>query len=216
MRNKKIPAIIFNFAIFVMTVFGYAYSLLHPEDSRLPSEGLLDLRYFTTLSNFFAGAVSLPALIWIVKNKEKPGLPTVLSRLKLMSGAAVMVTFLTVLCFLGPMFGFEKLYTGSNFLYHLVIPLVAMADYCFIEKMGKVPFRDTFFATIPVLLYGTVYLLNIAINGVGEWPYGNDWYGFTSWGAPITSGIFAGIILISWIVAVVMRGLYTRRYRDPA
>ena len=101
----------------------------------------------------------------------------------------------------------------QDLLYHLLIPLAALADYCFLEKMGKVPFRDTALATIPVLLYGTVYLVNIAINGVGEWPYGNDWYGFTSWGIPATFAIFAGITLISWVMAVLMRGIIMRTER---
>ena len=83
-----------------------------------------------------------------------------------------------------------------------------LADYCFVEKIEKNPFRDTAFATIPVLLYGTVYLSNIAINGVGVWPDTNDWYGFTTWGTPMTFVIFGVITLISWIMAVIMRWVH--------
>ena len=205
--DKKNIAVFFNAAILVMTVFGYILAFLFPQENRLPNEGGLGLRYFTTLSNFFAGAAAFIVLIYLIRNKQKESLPVALARLKLMAAAAVMVTFLVVIGFLGPMYGFEKLYAGSNFFYHLVIPLTTMADYCFVELIEKNPFRDTAFATIPVLLYGTVYLTNIAINGVGEWPYGNDWYGFTSWGIPMTFVIFGLITLISWIFAVIMRGI---------
>ena len=199
---------IFNLAIFGMTVLGYLISVIFPQENRLPSKGLMGLRYFTTLSNFFAGAVALIVLIYLIRNKEKIGLPVALARLKLMSAAAVMVTFLVVIAFLGPVYGFEKLYAGSNFFYHLVIPLAALVDYCFAEKIEKNPFRDTLFAAIPVLLYGTVYLSNIAINGVGVWPDTNDWYGFTTWGIPMSFVIFGMITLISWIMAVIMRWVH--------
>ena len=208
MNRKNRTASIFNLVIFGMTVFGYSLSIIFPQQNRLPTAGLMGLRYFTTLSNFFAGAAALIVLIYMIRNREKTELPTALVRLKLMSAAAVMVTFLVVIAFLGPVYGFEKLYTGSNFFYHLVIPLAALVDYCFVEKIEKNPLRDTLFAAIPVLLYGTVYLSNIAINGVGVWPDTNDWYGFTTWGTPMTFVIFGVITLISWIMAVIMRWVH--------
>lgn len=208
MKRSNRTAIIFNVAIFGMTVFGYMLTIILPQQNRLPVKGLLGLRYFTTLSNLFAGAVALIVLIYLIRNKEKTGLPVALARLKLMSASAVMVTFIVVVAFLGPVYGFDKLYAGSNFFYHLVIPLAAFVDYCIAEKIEKNPFRDTAFATIPVLLYGAGYLTNIAINGVGVWPDTNDWYGFTTWGTPMTVVIFGAIILISWIMAVIMRGIH--------
>ena len=210
MRRENKAVYIFNLAIFGLMVFGYSLSILFPQEKRLPSKGLLNLRYFTTLSNIFAGVVALIVFIYLIRNKEKTGLPPALSRLKLMSASAVMVTFLVVIAFLGPVYGFEKLYSGSSFFYHLVIPLAALIDYIFVEKMDKIPFRDTALAVVFVLIYGTFYLLNIAINGVGEWPNTNDWYGFTTWGLPATFLIFSMITLVSWIIAVIMRGLHLK------
>ncbi|MBQ6441983.1 MAG: hypothetical protein IJJ13_05260 [Lachnospiraceae bacterium] len=208
MKRSNTAAITFNAAIFGMTVFGYLISVFFPQQNRLPATGALGLRYFTTLSNFFAGAVALITLIYLIRHREKTGLPVALARLKLISASSVMVTFFVVVAFLGPVYGFEKLYAGSNFFFHLVIPLAAMADYCFAEKVENNPFRDTAFATIPVLLYGAGYLTNIAINGVGVWPDTNDWYGFTTWGMPMAFVIFGGITFISWIMAVIMRGIH--------
>ena len=39
-------------------------------------------------------------------------------------------------------------------------------------------------AVIPMIVYGTFYLGNILLNGRGEWPDTNDWYGFAMWGIP--------------------------------
>lgn len=213
MKRMKSAMIIFNTAIFGMTVLGYLISVFRPQQNRLAVTGLSGLRFFTTLSNFFAGAVALIVLIWLIRNRERSSLPAALSRLKLMSASAVMVTFLVVVAFLGPLYGFDKMYLGSNFFFHLVIPLAALMDYCIVERFEKNPFRDTAFATIPVLLYGAGYLTNIAINGVGEWPDTNDWYGFTNWGMPVAFVIFGVITLIAWILAVIMRLIHQRLHR---
>ncbi len=53
MKRSNTAAIIFNAAIFGMTVSGYLISVFFPQQNRLPATGVLGLRYFTTLSNFF-------------------------------------------------------------------------------------------------------------------------------------------------------------------
>ena len=60
---------------------------------------------------------------------------------------------------------------------------------------------------IPSFLYGTVYLLNNLINGIGEWPDGNDWYGFLNWGFPVGIIIYLGVILVTWFIACVLRAI---------
>lgn len=69
----------------------------------------------------------------------------------------------------------------------------------------RIPLSKTLFAMIPSFLYGTVYLLNNLINGIGEWPEGNDWYGFLNWGLPIGIAIYLGIIIVSWVIACILR-----------
>ena len=63
------------------------------------------------------------------------------------------------------------------------------------------PFKYTFIAAIPSLIYGNFYLANCLINGVGEWPETNDWYGFLNWGYPVGIAIFAGVVLMNWGIA---------------
>jgi uncharacterized protein (DUF486 family) len=45
------------------------------------------------------------------------------------------------------------------------------------------------------------------VNGIGEWPDTNDWYGFLNWGWPVGIAIFVFVILLNWGVAVLLRFL---------
>jgi hypothetical protein len=58
---------------------------------------------------------------------------------------------------------------------------------------------------IPTAIYGSIYLVNILINGVGKWPNSNDWYGFVKWGLGVGILIFVVILFISWIMARIIR-----------
>lgn len=211
---KKRIAFCFNLAIFVMTCVGFFMSAFNVENSRLLSKGLSNLKYYTTLSNIFAGVTALVVLLsWSKKGASADKLSKTLTRLKLMAAASVMVTFLTVLLFLGPLYGFETMYKNANFWFHLVIPLTTFADFCFIEELPDIRFFETLFATIPTVLYGVCYLINIGINGVGEWPDTNDWYAFTSWGMGVGCLIFSVIIAVSWLMAILLRGIYALAQR---
>jgi len=57
----------------------------------------------------------------------------------------------------------------------------------------------------PALVYGACYLANILINGRGEWPNSNDWYGFMNWGFGVSIVIFAVIVFVSWSVSCLLR-----------
>ena len=52
---------------------------------------------------------------------------------------------------------------------------------------------------------------NIIINGIGEWPYTNDWYGFARAGLQWSPIVFAAMLLVTWLIAAVLRWLNQRR-----
>ncbi|MBP5745611.1 MAG: hypothetical protein J6W58_04845, partial [Lachnospiraceae bacterium] len=76
-----------------------------------------------------------------------------------------------------------------------------------------IPLNKTLFAMIPSFLYGTFYLLNNLINGVGQWPDGNDWYGFLNWGLPVGIVIYISVILVTWLIACLLRALNLILYK---
>lgn len=233
LRRKIV--IIFNILLVAFTLLGLGIMLYlnGNEGGLLSSSGWENLKYFTVLSNVFCGIVAVIFLLTQVfgisgkggfqakrqtgtdgptvvlkKKVQMPGYPLWLLILKLTAAAAVMVTFLVVACFFGPIYGYGQLYLSSNLWFHLIIPLLAMVEFCLLD--GKLPFRMTFLTGVPAFVYGCVYLGNILINGKGEWPNTNDWYGFLNWGYGPAAMIFAGIILTSFGAACLLRWINSK------
>ncbi|MBR1855320.1 MAG: hypothetical protein IJ794_19630 [Lachnospiraceae bacterium] len=195
-REQDKIAMILNILIVIFTVIGLLIMLFRNADNGLLlSKGFHNLKYYTVLSNLFCGIV---AVGWLVGLRIPRG--------KLMAAAAVALTFFQIAAFFGPLYGYGKLYQGSNFFFHLIVPVLAMAEYV-VTDQGEVRLRDTVIAAVPTVVYGCLYLVNIGINGVGEWPDSNDWYGFLNWGLPVGIGIFAGIVAVNVVLACVLRKL---------
>ena len=211
MRRKAV--IVFNIFIVIFTLVGVYIMLDHNSNdgSLLSSSGWENLKYFTVLSNIFCGIVAIIFLVQALlvgrgkmiaeKKKEADGPTVVLHRkdqkvgyplgimiLKLTAAAAVAVTFLVVACFFGPLYTYPVLYRGSNLWFHLIIPVIAMTEFCLLD--GEIPFKMTLVSWI---------------NGKGEWPNTNDWYGFMNWGFGVSIVIFAMIVFVSWSVSCLLR-----------
>ena len=203
--RAKVAAIL-NILIIIEAAVGTVLMLFFRDgDALLASSGVENLKYFTVLSNEFCGIVAVWTLILAVRRKAPPML------MKLMAAAAVGLTFLIVAGFLGPLYGHRFMYKNANLFFHLILPLTAMAEYILLPvPNGGVPFRWTFCTMIPVFLYGSVYLTNNLVNGTGEWPDTNDFYGFLNWGLPVGIVIFAGIMLVVWGIACGLRAVQGR------
>ena len=172
----------------------------------LSENGFGNLKYFTVLSNLFAG---LCAGLWLKNRKSSPQR---VEGLKFVAGISVFLTFTVVVGFLAPLYGFAKMYTGANLWFHLLVPLMAVFELIFLseERYSKKTLRMTM---LPPLVYGIFYLANILVNGIGAWPNSNDWYGFLNWGYPAGMLIFAFICLVSWILGKLVSFLHDRWIR---
>ncbi|MCR5633978.1 MAG: hypothetical protein K6F90_01555 [Lachnospiraceae bacterium] len=185
-----------NVIIICLAGAGVGRMIDHKDDAGvLMASGLENLKYFTVLSNIFCLIV---AIIFIVLSLMRKKCPIIL---KLISVSGVALTFAIVAFFLAPMYPDLNMYEGTNRFFHLIVPIVAMIEFIMYEQERKMPFKYTFFAAIPSLIYGNFYLANCLINGIGEWPETNDWYGFLNWGYPVGMVIFAGVVLVNWGIA---------------
>lgn len=169
----------------------------------LAENGFGNLKYFTVLSNLLEGAASV---IWLVMSGRDESAKIKAERLKYVAASAVMLTFTVVMGFLGPLYGYGSMFTGANLFFHLIIPLVAAAEVIFLSD-AEYTASDNALTVIPPLVYGTVYLLNNIVNGIGEWPDTNDWYTFLAWGYPAGIGTFAVICAVTWLLGLLMRKL---------
>lgn len=181
-----------NVFIFVIVIINWIRMMLGLSNTGLASSGLRSLKYFTVLSNMFEAYASM---MWLYKKDEK---------LKYIASVSLSLTFITVVLFLGPLFGYRIMFIGSNFWFHLIVPIIAVMEVIFLSKY-TISKKDNLFALMPMFIYGLFYVGNIFINGVGSWPNINDWYGFFTWGYTGGVVVFVVISLATYFMGYVIK-----------
>lgn len=175
------------------------------EGTVFTARGLGSLRYFTVLSNLLAAAASAVYGICLVRLTAgyMNAVPRGVVLLKYAGAVSVALTLLTVLLFLGPTAkdGFASMFLGVNLWFHLIVPVLAIADFCLLNPDGPLGMADSLWACLPMALYALYYLGNILRNGVEK----NDWYGYLRGGIPIGAVIALATFLGTWGVALLMR-----------
>ena len=212
MKKDRIK-LIYNAVLAVLVFTVWILSFFFWRDGTLGGDGWSDLKYFTVESNLLVGIV---AVVWLVFRlvKGEGAIPKWLTLLKFLSSAAVFVTFTVVVLFLGPLYGYGRMYYGSNLFFHLLIPLAAILEYVFFGE--EVSFRESFFAVAPPVLYGIGYLSNCLVNGIGSWETTmNDWYSFLNWGYPVGIVIFFVIAAVAWGLGCALRALNSAARKIP-
>ena len=206
--KRRVLCLVWN-VIIALAVFWVWCALLMSADpgGRLTAAGLRNLKYFTVLSNLLQGFVSVAWAVGLaLKLRGKIAeLPRTLRLLKYAAAVSVLLTFLTVATFLGPLYGYANMFSGVNFWYHLAVPLAAALDYCVLDREGSPTLQESWFALLPMLAYAAGYVLNLLINGIGRWPHTNDWYGFAAGGPAASALIFFVILLGTWLIALAIR-----------
>lgn len=194
--SENRPRYAINILITILVLIGLYLSFTAKDGETLASRGIGSLKFFTVDSNILVGAVSAIFLISTHKNTQVRAI----SVMKLVSAASVGITFLTVAAFLGPLYGYSKMYHRANFLFHLVIPIMSMLEYILFNKdnLKKI---ECVLCALPVLVYGIVYIVNLFVSGVDK----GDWYGFVNWGFATGIGIFCMICLISIILGLSLK-----------
>ena len=195
---RKRISITLNILIVIFTCIG-TYMMFHPTVNGVATRGFRNFKFFTVLSNEFCGVVAILWLIYASLGKKFPVL------VKLMAAAAVGLTFVIIAFFLAPMYPSLNLYEGGNFWFHLIVPLTGMVEFVLLKNDSKIPLKYATISAVLSFVYGIYYLGNILINGKGEWPDTNDWYGFLNWGYPVGIGIFAFVVLLNFAVACLLR-----------
>ena len=204
---RRIASLLIEGAIMVIVPIAWATMAFRWDDSgAFSGMGLYSLRYFTVLSNLLAGLASLLVFIRLIRKKP---LARRLTILRLVASTGVLLTFLTVVLFLGPVFGYAAMYRGANLWFHLLIPLLSAGGFLLLRgpRLSK---PDTLWSLAPIALYGVYYLGGIILGGVK----GHDWYGFLNWGVGIGLVILAGLVGIIWGSGALLRLVYNRLQKD--
>lgn len=154
--------------------------------------GLRAMRFFTTLSNVLCAVASLLVLLTL-----RQGVPFGVWLLKYIGTAAVGVTFMTVMVFLGPTMGYRDQLKGFAFYLHVSGPLIAAISFCFLERWYPLSFALSLTGMLPVILYGTVYLNRVVV--AKRW---DDFYGFNRSGKWQIS--FSAMVAGSFLLCIVL------------
>lgn len=199
--NRKLN-IVSNILIvlLVLAAIIWMFFSVNTEGSSLVASGFECFKFFTVDSNVLMGIASLLSLIFILIKKESVFVPV----FKYIATASVTLTFLTVMFYLGPVFGMLSMLQGPNSLMHLVIPVIAIVHLLFLEpKLEVYKKRYILFSAIPMVIYGIIYLINVAANnGYGNVNY--DWYFFGSFGIGIGFLMYIGMLGFSLIIGTAL------------
>ncbi len=196
--------LILNVVIALMSVVAWLQMALTRGHAvqELATTGLKSLKYFTVLSNLFSGLTSFVFVVFFLMGKAPPYWLLVA---KLASATSVMLTFFTVLLFLGPTMGWANMYKSGNLWMHLVLPLLAAIDCCTYAPMRSLPLSSTFVALVPVILYGIVYIARVVILGTVRDGKTIDFYGFARGGVQ-SLPLITGVMLVgTWFIALVLK-----------
>ncbi len=191
--------IILDSAIFLCTAAAFL-SCFRTEKGWDMKTGFGALRYYTLLSNLFCAFAALALAVALTVG----ALPRWIWLWKYVGTAAVTVTLLTVLLFLGPALGYKALLSGRDLYLHLIGPLLAIVSFCFFERFYPLPLPLSLTGLIPVTLYGLVYLYKVVLCPENKrW---EDFYGYNKTGKwPLS---FAAMVIGGALVCLALRGLY--------
>lgn len=206
MSTKKKFEFASNMVIFLSLVVSlilmFAYS--GKSDLALTANGFESLKFFTVQSNILMGVSAFISLFYIKKS------PTWLLVLKYISTCTVTLTFLTVMFYLGPIYGYVLLLQYANAFMHLIIPVLAIVHLILLEpKLENYKFIYTVYSVIPMIIYGAAYLINLAANnGYGNVKY--DWYFFGQWGLGIGAVVYFVMIAFAFGIGVALYFAYKK------
>lgn len=155
-------------------------------------------RYYTIDSNFLAAVSALVMLIDRIFSGQPKSFST---HLKYYGTCTVAVTFATVMAFLGPMMGYNRMFTGDNLYMHLIGPVLCIISFCFLDKGPKLSRGHVFKSLIPTAIYGAVYFVMVMITK--DWP---DVYGFNAMGKWYISVV--AMAAGAFVIAVILKALH--------
>ena len=182
-RENIISAVLCAFvfiAMLVCTIIG----IIQGADKAQPgASGMIGVNFFnafTTLSNVYLGIACLLILFFNIRNiKNKTNtFPNWVMMVYFVSCAAVALTMITTIVFLGPLYvahghNYFGLFKGKLFFFHFLNPTIAIINIMFFVRSKIFNWKHCFWCVLPTILYACVYSPMVLTH---RW---EDFYGFT-------------------------------------
>lgn len=200
-KAKKliIASLIMNLCNFIIVTVCIILNVIGISDDFVA--GIKTFKFFTNNSNMFSAAVSIAIVICdilILQGKRKD-INYIVLLFKEMTTVCVTITFLIVLCVLGPIEGYYNfIILDKGMCLHVICPLLTIVSYLVCEfstRKKQNIFIYSLFALIPVIIYGVFYITLVV--GAGLW---DDFYGLNTNGMIAFSCSF--MVVLAYLVSL--------------
>lgn len=159
--------------------------------------------YFTVDSNVLAALTGLVCVPYELRalRTGKDELPHWALIVNMVGTAAVSVTLMVCVLFLGFIYGYPALFTGSSFFLHGANPVLCIVVFMALLR-GPVSLRESLWCLLPVALYGCLYFAMVILIGQarGGW---EDFYAFNMGGMWYVSVVAMGVL--TFVLATLLR-----------
>lgn len=202
LRVRTLLSFLCNLAVVILSAYSVTYFFVGLSQGNMEYIGARCLRYFTIDSNILAVICCLFMAVEDVRLRSSGRLcpRRFIWLLKLTGSAAVSLTFLVVIFFLGPTMGYDKMFGGVNLYLHAICPILSDLSLILFEyRSSERKKGDFLYGAIPAFIYATVYLIMVVF--VKGWP---DFYGFN-----IGGFWFVSYPAIIGIAALISFGLFS-------
>lgn len=143
--------------------------------------GIRSFCLFTVNSNILAAAGMMQVFPYALDGLRKNNyhLPNWVVVFLYTGTAAVTLTLIISLALLTPIKGISLMFSGPNFFLHGVCPVITVCAFIFFISDHRVTLKESFWALVPVLVYGVVYFVMVLVIGEdkGGW---EDFYGLAT------------------------------------
>lgn len=183
MKKVKISLvlnIILTLFVITGTIFMFEGIKFMPDATLLEATKTEMLKFYTVDSNLLMGIVSIILIIYEIRFLEGKikEIPNYVYIIKMIGTAGILLTFVTTLFFLSPMYGLYAMYNNANLIFHLIVPVLAFISYIVFEKYNN-KYKYAFFGILPMFIYSIYYTSMILIHlNDGGLTYKYDFYNF--------------------------------------
>ena len=207
---KLKSSIIMNILIVVLvtmcTIFMFTGFTFMPAVKTLEVSGLEMFKFYTVDSNILMAIASLIFVIYEIRYEKGniKEIPTAIYNIKFLGVAAITLTFAVTLFFLAPLYGFYAMYNNNNLFFHLIVPVLSIVSFIFIEKYD-VKYKYSFIGIIPMAIYSVFYTTNVLthlVDGKPTWEY--DFYGFLFGNVKNAFISLPVILLITYLISLLL------------
>ena len=216
-RARVKAALAANVVIVALVAVAVVLMVFDIGGGALTSGGVRAFKFYTVDSNVLEGIAALVSAVFCARSLRGGGEPPRWANLlKLSATGAVTLTFLVVIFFLVPTTGFDlaSMYSGGNFLMHLVVPALAVATYAILEHPTFRTRRERLWCLVPTAAYEVFYGAN-ALTHVqdGAVPAAYDWYRFLAAGPESAIVVVPLILAIAYLIVVAIDRLAAKAAR---